>query len=99
VIAPWQFEKKGRQVEVTVEGRPTVNNPELAIRFALDGVGVFYTALGYAAPEIKAGRLVPLLEDWWTSPAAIFLYYSSRRQVPAPLRAFIEFLRENLKTR
>ena len=31
----------------------------------------------------EAGRLVPLLEDWWTSPAEIFLYYSSRRQVPA----------------
>ena len=45
----------------------------------------------------EAGRLVPLLEDWWTSPAEIFLYYSSRRQVPAPLRAFIEFLRENLQ--
>src|SRR4029077_20258916 len=69
VIAPWQFEKKGKQVEVAVEGRLTVNDPELAIRAALDGVGVFYAALGYMAPEIRAGRLVPLLEDWWTSPA------------------------------
>jgi DNA-binding transcriptional LysR family regulator len=99
VIPPWQFEKKGRQVEVAVEGRLTVNDPELAISAALDGVGVFYTALAYAAPEIKAGRLVPLLEDWWMRSAAIFLYYSSRRQVPAPLRAFIEFLRENLQAR
>ena len=99
VIVPWQFEKKGKQVEVAVEGRLTVNDPELAIRAALDGVGVFYAALGYMAPEIRAGRLVPLLEDWWTSPAAIYLYYPSRRQVPAPLRAFIEFLRENLQAR
>jgi DNA-binding transcriptional LysR family regulator len=99
VIVPWQFEKKGKQVEVAVEGRLTVNDPELAIRAALDGVGVFYTALGYMAPEIRAGRLVPLLEDWWTSPAAIYLYYPSRRQVPVPLRTFIEFLRENVKTR
>lgn len=58
---------------------------------------MLYTALGYAAPEIKAGRLVPLLEDWWTRSAAIFLYYPSRRQVPVPLQAFIEFLRENLQ--
>jgi hypothetical protein len=42
-------------------------------------VGVLYTALGYAAPEIKAERLVPLLEDWRTPSAAIFLYYPSRR--------------------
>jgi DNA-binding transcriptional LysR family regulator len=99
VIAPWQFEKRGRQVEVAVEGRLTVNNPELAIRAALDGVGVFYTALAYAAPEIKAGRLVPLLEDWRMRSAAIFLYYPSRRQVPVLLRTFIEFLRENLQAR
>jgi len=99
VIAPWQFEKKGKQVEVAVEGRLTVNDPELANRAALDGVGVLYTALGYVAPEIKAGRLVPLLEDWQARSAAIFLYYPSRRQVPAPLQAFIEFLRANLRAR
>ena len=97
VIAPWHFEKKGKQVEVAVEGRLTVNDEELAIRAAVDGVGVLYTALGYAAPEIKAGRLVPLLEDWRPRSAAIFLYYPSRRQVPVPLQAFIEFLRENLR--
>jgi DNA-binding transcriptional LysR family regulator len=99
MIAPWQFEKKGKQVEVAVEGRLTVNDEELAIRAAVDGVGVLYTALGYAAPEIKAGRLVPLLEDWRPRLAAIFLYYPSRRQIPLPLQAFIEFLRENLRAR
>ena len=99
MIVPWQFEKKGRQVEVAVEGRLTVNNPELAVRAALDGVGVLYTALGYAAPEINAGRLVPLLEDWRTPAVAIFLYYPGRRQVPVPLQAFIEFLREKLQAR
>jgi DNA-binding transcriptional LysR family regulator len=99
VIVPWRFEKKGKQVEVAVEGRLTVNDEELAIRAALDGVGVLYTALGYAAPEIKAGRLVPLLEDWRAGSAAFFLYYPSRRQIPLPLQAFIQFLRENLRAR
>jgi DNA-binding transcriptional LysR family regulator len=99
VIVPWLFEKKGRQVEVAVEGRLTVNDPELAIRAALDGVGVLYMAVGYAAAEIEAERLVPLLEDWRKISAAIFLYYPSRRQVRVPLQAFIQFLRENLQTR
>jgi DNA-binding transcriptional LysR family regulator len=96
-ILPWQFEKEGKQVEVAVEGRLTVNDPELAIRAALDGGGVLYTGLGYAAPEIEAGRLVPLLEDWRTPSAAIFLYYPSRRQVPVPLQVFMAYLRANLK--
>jgi DNA-binding transcriptional LysR family regulator len=99
VIVPWLFEKKGKQAEVAVEGRLTVNDPELAIKAALDGVGVLYTALGYAAPDIRAGRLVSLLDDWRTRSTAIFLYYPSRRQIPVPLQAFIDFLRENLRAR
>jgi DNA-binding transcriptional LysR family regulator len=97
VMVPWLFEKRAKQVEVAVAGRLTVNDPELAIRAALDGVGVLYTALGYAAPDIRTGRLVSLLEDWRPRSTAIFLYYSSRRQVPVPLQAFIDFLRENLR--
>src|SRR4029077_2449539 len=99
MIAPWQFEKKGKQGEVAVEGRLTVNDEELAIRAAVDGVGVLYTALGYAGPEIKAGRRVPLREDWRPRSAAIFLYYPSRRQMPLPLQAFLEFLRRNSRAR
>jgi DNA-binding transcriptional LysR family regulator len=96
VVVPWQFEKNGKQVEVAVDGRLTVNDPELAVRAARDGVGLLYTAVGYALPEIKMGQLVPLLEDWQAPAVAIFLYYPGRRQVPVPLQAFIEFLRENL---
>jgi DNA-binding transcriptional LysR family regulator len=58
---------------------------------ALDGVGVLYTALDLVASLIEAGRLVPLLEDWQAPSGALFPYYPSRRQVPAPLQAFIEF--------
>ncbi len=97
LIVPWRFEKHGTQVEVAVEGRLTVNDPELAVKAAQDGVGVLYTVLGYAAPGIRTGRLVPLLEDWQTPAAAIFLYYPGRRHVPAPLQAFIGFLRENMR--
>jgi len=99
VLLPWRFEKRSKQVEVAVQGNLTVNDQELAVRAAVDGVGVLYTGLGYAAPEIKAGRLVPLLEDWRPRSATHFLYYPSRRQVPAPLQAFIGFLRENVRAR
>jgi hypothetical protein len=53
VIAPWHFEKKGKQVEVAVAGRLTVNDEELAIRAAVDGVGVLYTA---AMPRWRSRR-------------------------------------------
>jgi DNA-binding transcriptional LysR family regulator len=92
-------EKNGRQVKVAVEGRLTVNDPELGVKAARDGVGALYTGLGYAAPEINAGRLVPVLEDWRTPAVASCPDYPDRRQVPVPPQAFVELLRENLPAR
>ena len=98
-VFSWPFEKKGQRLEAAASGRLTVNDQDVAVRAALDGVGVLYTALAYVAPLIEAGRLVPLLEDWQTRSPALYLYYPSRRQIPAPLQAFIQFLRENLRAR
>jgi DNA-binding transcriptional LysR family regulator len=98
VLVPWTFEKDGKRLEVAVEGRLTVNDAELAVRAALDGAGVLYMASGYVAPEIKTGRLTSLLEKWRARPVPIFLYYPSQRRVAAPLQAFIQFLRKNLRT-
>jgi DNA-binding transcriptional LysR family regulator len=98
-VFSWPFEKKGQRLEAVVSGHLTVNDLDVAVRAALDGVGVLYTALDFVAPLIAAGRLVPLLEDWQTRSSALYLYYPSRRQVPAPLQAFIAFLRENLRAR
>jgi len=76
-------------VEVAVEGRLTVNDPELASgpRWTARWGAWLYTGLGYAAPEIKAGRLVPY---WRTGGRArrILSVLSERRQVPLPLQAF-----------
>jgi DNA-binding transcriptional LysR family regulator len=60
---------------------------------ALAGVGFMLTFEGYAAPHIKTGRLITMLDDWQPPFPGPFLYYPSRRHVPAPLRAFIDFVR------
>src|SRR4029077_7100998 len=36
MILPWQFEKRGKQIEVAPMGRLTLNDPDLAIRVAVD---------------------------------------------------------------
>ena len=43
------------------------------------------------------GRLVPLLEDWMPRSVGFFLYYPSRRQMPATLQAFVEFLKKEAR--
>lgn len=95
---PWRFEENGKSFEVAPEGSLVVNEPEMAVRAAVDGVGVLYAARQYVDEAMTAGRLTPMLEAWVpTETDGFFLYYPSRRHVPAPLQALINFLRNNLK--
>lgn len=99
-IVPWRFAKKRNPFEVEVEGRITTNEPGVAVQAALDGAGLIQLPQGYVASELAAGRLVTVLDDW--APPAIdgfFLYYSSRRQMRAPLKALVGFLRATYRER
>ncbi|MCW2246041.1 DNA-binding transcriptional LysR family regulator [Azospirillum fermentarium] len=89
----WEFERDGKEIEVAVNGPLTLNDLETAVHAAVGGVGLCYAGTEYVAPLIAAGRLVPVLEDWLQPFPGFFLYYPSRRQMPAALRALIDTLR------
>lgn len=89
----WEFEKRGRPVTVSVTGPLIVNDVELTIRAALDGVGLAFALEEHAAEYIARGKLVRVLEDWCPPFAGFFLYYPSRRQQPAAFQALVDALR------
>ncbi len=89
----WEFEKGKESLTVAVDGPLVVNDAEIQVRAALDGVGVVWTLEHDAAPFIAAGKLVRVLEDWCSPFPGYFLYYPSRRQQPAALSALIDTLR------
>jgi len=94
MFAAWRFMKDGKALEVEVEGPLVANRAEPLIRAARDGVGIYYTIHSYVAPLMSSGALISLLEGWMPPPSDGFsLYYPSRRQNPAALTAFIDFLR------
>ena len=95
---PWAFLVDGKAVELDVSGSVTVNDSDLFLSMALEGVGVAYIMEEYVAPMIADGRLVSLFDDGvLPGIPGIFLFYPSRRQNPAALRARIEFLRANVR--
>jgi len=94
---PWKFIIHGKAVEVEVEGSLVLDDPELVVSAALDGIGIAYIDEDYVASAIADGRLVRVLEDAvQPTTDGFFLYYPSRRQNSAALKAFIDFLRANL---
>jgi DNA-binding transcriptional LysR family regulator len=96
-MLPWEFEKDGQVVKVDPDARLVTTSPELAKRAAEDGVGWYATFENFIRPALDAGRLVEALASWCPTFSGPSLYYSSRRHVPAPLRAFIEFARSEMQ--
>jgi DNA-binding transcriptional LysR family regulator len=89
----WEFEKGNQSLAVGVEGPLTVDDVQILIRAAIDGVGLAFMLEAHAEPHLSSGALVRVLEDWCPPFAGYFLYYPSRRQQPAALSALIDTLR------
>lgn len=94
-LLPWTFERKGRRLEVAVEGTLVTNDLDFMIQAALQGTGLMQLPADQVAPHLETGRLVPVLEDWAPRVGGFYFYHSSRRQVPPALRALVDFLRAN----
>jgi DNA-binding transcriptional LysR family regulator len=97
---PWEFVTEGKTMELEVEGSIVVNDPDLLVSAALEGIGVIYQLEEYVQPMIADGRLVSLLDDSVRPPTdGFFIFYPSRRQNPAAMQALIEFLRKERQAR
>jgi DNA-binding transcriptional LysR family regulator len=92
-VLAWPFERNRKSRRIAVDGQVIVNDPNLAVRAALDGLGIAYTIEALAEPFLRSGQLVRVLEDWSPAFEGLFLYYPGRRQVPAALRALIDMIR------
>jgi DNA-binding transcriptional LysR family regulator len=94
-MAVWEFERYAEVIKVDPTGPLIVRvggGTDLAVDAAVAGSGVIHLFEDWLRPYIESGALEPVLESWWQSFSGPFLYYSGRRHLPAPLRAFIDFL-------
>ncbi|OOG40806.1 LysR family transcriptional regulator [Rhodanobacter sp. C05] len=96
-IPVWEFERDGEIVRIDPQGPLQVRQGaafDLAVQAAIDGLGIILLFEDWLRPHFESGALVPVLEPWWQSFSGPFLYYSGRRHLPSPLRAFVDFIRE-----
>lgn len=93
-IYRWEFERGDASLSVAAPGSLIVDDGRLGLAAARDGVGLMYVADTMVRKELASGELRSVLDDWVTSSGGYHIYYSSRRQVPAALRLFIDLVRE-----
>jgi len=86
----WEFQENGQWFEVAVAGPVIANSKEFCLQAALDGLGIAFPTEQLSAPYVEAGQLVRLLEAWSAPFPGFYLCFPARRQMPAPLRAFID---------
>jgi DNA-binding transcriptional LysR family regulator len=92
----WEFERDGTVVRVDPTGPLLVRigpATDLAVDAAIAGTGIVYLFEDWLRPHLDSGALEPVLEPWWLRFPGPFLYYPGRRLMPAPLRAFVDFIK------
>ncbi|PZR93951.1 MAG: LysR family transcriptional regulator [Stutzerimonas stutzeri] len=95
-MTSWEFERDGEIVRVEPSGPLIVRAGaaiDLAIEAAIAGSGVIQLFEDWLRPHLDNGALEPVLESWWERFPGPFLYYPGRRHLPAPLRAFVDFVK------
>ena len=98
-FARWVFEKRGRSIEIDVAGSLVSGDSDLALRAALDGVALARVPRHTVESHLADQTLVAVLEDWRPRSVGFYLYYPSRRQMPAAMQALVDMLKAELASR
>lgn len=92
----WTFrDADGRERPVRVGGNLHSNNGDILAEAAARGAGIVFEPAFIVGPEVRAGRLVPLLQDFAPAPLPIYAVYSSRKHLSVKVRLFVDFLLEH----
>jgi DNA-binding transcriptional LysR family regulator len=101
VFEGWPFREHGKAVTFPASGNVQVGDGEAARQLALAGVGISRLAQFHVRPDIQAGKLRPVLESFnpGDTEAVHAVFLGQGGHLPARIRAFIDFLAENVRIR
>jgi DNA-binding transcriptional LysR family regulator len=92
-IYPWEFEKRGRELKVRVDGQLVFNNIALRLNAVLAGLGLAYLPEDRVQSQVAEGRLIRVLDDWCAPFPGYHLYYPSRRHSSPAFALLVDSLR------
>jgi DNA-binding transcriptional LysR family regulator len=89
----WEFERAGQGMVIDAPGAVILDDEELMVEAAVQGLGIAYVASPAAAAALKARQLREVLSAWMPAAEAIAVYYPGHRSVPPALRAFLDVVK------
>jgi DNA-binding transcriptional LysR family regulator len=96
---PWEFHHGRQRATVRVNGQLVLNDALTQLDACIAGCGVAQVFDLDLDHLLKSGKLINLFPDWSDELFPLYLYHTSRRNVPLKLRTFIEFIIASLKTK
>ncbi|MDX8521498.1 LysR family transcriptional regulator [Mesorhizobium dulcispinae] len=90
----WEFERAGQELALEANGTIVLDDEELMVEAAIEGLGVAYVADWAVEAALSEGSLRKILTAWVPAPEEVAVYYSGHRAVPPALRAFLDVVKE-----
>lgn len=97
-LAPWGFNQDGKAFVIKPKPKLVANDMRSLSYFAQQGMGLTYIYSEIAAPLVAQGRLISVLDEFLSPLPQYSLNYSSKRNMPRRLRAFIDLAKSRAKT-
>lgn len=99
-LIPWTL-KQDDGAELLASPRPAavLDDPEALARAAACGLGIAMLPLPHALPLLESGELLRVLPGWHADTGPLAIYYSSRKQLPAKVRVFVDHVVEQARVR
>lgn len=91
----WRLESSQGTETVKINGPLTTNDGDIAVQWALDGLGIVMRAEWDIAKHLKSGRLKQVLKNYRTPEADIYAVYPQRHKLARRVRVFVDFLNES----
>lgn len=88
----------GREAAAELNPVAVLDDPEAMASAAATGLGLALLPVPHAGPRLASGELVRILPDWYADTGPLFIYYSSRRLLPAKTRVFVDFVVERFRS-
>ncbi len=93
----WHLLNNNQKQTIKIQKKTVVNDLNLTKSLAVSGMGIAIIPTFHCLPEVKAGKLVRILNNWRTEVRPVHFVYPSHKYVSPKIKAFIDFATDIIK--